>query len=104
MRQLTNHQDKTMIRSDICSRLRFLVIGWMLISVFISAGAADELGLVTGVEFQPLAAATQRLIEALDYLGSPLSEDDLSAIEGALISENHEQAITDIQAFLMGTV
>ena len=72
----------------------------MLLSVFISVGFTDELGLVTEVEFQPLASATERLIEALDYLGSPLSEDDLSAIETALVSEDHKQAIVDIQKIL----
>ena len=100
MRQLINHRYKTMIRISICSRLRFLLIGWMLLSVFISVGSTDELSPVVGVEFQPFAAATERLIEALDYLGSPLSENDLAAIAAALISENHEQAIGDIQKVL----
>ena len=63
-------------------------------------GFTDELSLVTEVEFQPFASATQRLIEALDYLGSPVSEDDLSAIENALLSEDHKQAIVDIQKIL----
>jgi hypothetical protein len=72
----------------------------MLFSVVISVGFTDELNLVTEVEFQPLASATQRLIEALDYLGSPLSEDDLSAIKEALISEDHTQAIVEVQKIL----
>ena len=100
MRQLINHPYKTMIWSGIRSRLRFVLIGWMLLSFFISMGSADELDRVAGIEFQPLAAATQRLIEALDYLGSPLSENDLAAIEVALMSEDHEQAIADIQGIL----
>ncbi len=100
MRQLINHPYKTMIWSGIRSRLRFVLIGWMLLSFFISMGSADELDRVAGIEFQPLAAATQRLIEALDYLGSPLSENDLAAIEVALMSEDHEQAIADIQKIL----
>lgn len=100
MRQLINHPYKTMIWSGIRSRLRFVLIGWMLLSFFISMGFADELDRVAGIEFQPLAAATQRLIEALDYLGSPLSENNLAAIEVALMSEDHEQAIADIQKIL----
>ena len=100
MRQLINHPYKTMIWSGIRSRLRFVLIGWMLLSFFIFMGFADELDRVAGIEFQPLAAATQRLIEALDYLGSPLSENDLAAIEVALMSEDHEQAIADIQKIL----
>ncbi len=100
MRQLINHQYKTTVGSSIRSQLRLLLTGWMLLSVFISIGFTDELSRVVGVEFQPLAAATQRLIEALDYLGAPLSENDLAAIEEALISENPEQAIADIQRIL----
>ncbi len=100
MPQLTNHQYKTILWNGVSSRFRFLLIGWMLLSVFISVGFTDELTLVAEVEFQPIASATQRLIEALDYLGSPLSEDDLSAIKEALVSENHEQAIADIQKIL----
>ncbi|MCH8295443.1 CehA/McbA family metallohydrolase [Candidatus Poribacteria bacterium] len=63
-------------------------------------GSAEELKLVAGVEFQPLASATKRLIEALDYLGAPLAAKDQIAIEAALISTDHEQAIADIQKIL----
>ncbi len=63
-------------------------------------GSAEELKLVAGVEFQPLASATKRLIEALDYLGAPLAAKDQIALEAALISTDHEQAIADIQKIL----
>lgn len=98
--QRTTNRYNTIMQIGANSQFRFLLIGWMLLSVFISVGFTDELNLVTEVEFQPLAAATQRLIEALDYLGSPLSEDDLSAIKKALISEDHQQAVADIQKIL----
>ena len=98
--QRTTKRYKIILWNGVSSQFRFLLIGWMLLSVFISVGFTDELNLVTEVEFQPLASATQRLIEALDYLGSPLSEDDLSAIKEALVSENPEQAIADIQKTL----
>ena len=98
--QRTTNRYNTITRKGVSSQFRFLFISWMLLSVFISVGFTDELGLVPEVEFQPLASATERLIEALDYLGSPLSENDLSAIKEALVSENHEQAIADIQKIL----
>ena len=88
------------VKKGTRSPFYLILISWMLFSVVISVGFTDELSLVTEVEFQPLASATQRLIEALDYLGSPLSEDDLSAIKEALISEGHTQAIVDIQKIL----
>ena len=88
------------IRKGSNRQFHLLYIGCMLLLTFTSVGFADELGLVTEVEFQPLASATQRLIEALDYLGSPLSEDDLTAIKKALVSEDRKQAVIDIQKIL----
>ena len=89
-----------LVKKGTCSPFYLILISWMLFSVVISVGFTDELSLVPEVEFQPFASATQRLIEALDYLGSPLSEDDLSAIQEALISDDHTQAIVDIQNIL----
>ena len=100
MQQLIHPQDKTHIRKRVSPRFHFLLIGWMVLSVFIAVGVTDELHLVTEVEFQPLASATERLIDALDYLGSPLSEADLSAIKTALVSEAPTQAVVDIQKVL----
>ena len=99
MRWITNRYN-TLGKQRVDSPLYLILISWMLLSVFISVGFTDELSLVTEVEFQPFASATQRLTEALDYLGSPLSEDDLSAIQGALVSDDHAQAIVDIQKIL----
>jgi hypothetical protein len=48
------------------------------------ACAADDFLKVTDVEVQPLAAATDRLIEALDYVGAPLSAADRDALKTAL--------------------
>jgi len=41
------------------------------------------LPFVPGVEWQPLAAQVQRVIEALDYLGSPFTADERKAIDAA---------------------
>ncbi|MDE0086269.1 MAG: CehA/McbA family metallohydrolase [Candidatus Poribacteria bacterium] len=92
----------TFIKKGFNRQFHLICIGLMLFSIFISVGFTDELSIVTEVEFQPLASATQRLIEALDYLGSPLSEDDLLAIKNALVSEDQKQAVVDIQNILDG--
>lgn len=99
MRWMTNRYN-IFLKKGTHSPFYLILISWMLLLTFTSVGFTDELSLVTEVEFQPLASATQRLIEALDYLGSPLSEDDLSAIQEVLISEDHTQAIVDIQKIL----
>ena len=93
-------QYKTIAEKGISRPFYFIITSLMLFSVFISVGFTDELSIVTEVEFQPLTSATQRLIEALDYLGSPLSEDDLTAIKKALVSEDQKQAVVDIQNIL----
>ena len=90
----------TFKKKEFNNQFQLICIGCMLFLTFTSVGFTDELELVTDVEFQPLASATQRLIEALDYLGSPLSKDDLTAIKKALVSEGQKQAIVDIQNIL----
>ena len=90
----------TFIKKGFNRQFHLICMGLMLFSIFISVGFADELPQVTEVEFQPLASATQRLIEALDYLGSPLSEDDLTAIKTVLVSKDQKQAVVDIQNIL----
>ena len=99
MQRKTNRYN-TLIRNGSNRQFHVICLGCMLLLTFAPVVGADELALVTKVEFQPLASATQRLIEALDYLGSPLSEDDLSAINKALVSDDHQQAIADIQQSL----
>ncbi|MDE0316769.1 MAG: CehA/McbA family metallohydrolase [Candidatus Poribacteria bacterium] len=90
----------TFIKKGFNRQFHLICIGLMLLSVFMPVGFTDELSIVTEVEFQPLASATQRLIEALDYLGSPLSEDDLTAIKKSLVSEDQKQAVVEIQNIL----
>ena len=83
MRWTTNRY-RAVIRKATGSWVDLILICWMLLLAFASVGFTDGLKLVADVEFQPLTSATQRLIEALDYLGSPLSEDALSANQGGV--------------------
>ena len=61
---------------------------------------AQELPLVAGVEFQPLASATKRLVEALDYVGAPLSDEHRAAIDTAVASTDHVAGTRAIQEAL----
>jgi hypothetical protein len=70
----------------------------MVVVLVVSASAfAQELVRVNRVDLQPLAAQATMLIEALDYLGSPLSITDKSALESALSSRNPAETIGGIQ-------
>jgi len=61
---------------------------------------AAELEIVTNVEHQPLAAATERLLEALEYVGAPLSPQDTRKLKAALKNADKEESVRQIQHVL----
>ena len=72
----------------------------IVLSLFSSSLIAAELGQVSGVEAQPLIAQTKRLIEALEFVGTPLAAARKQALERALSGENDAAVSTAIQAVL----
>jgi hypothetical protein len=54
--------------------------------------SAAELPVVTSVEPQPFASQIKRLLEACDYIGSPLAADDRKSIEAALTAGDSSRA------------
>ncbi|MFH1070807.1 MAG: CehA/McbA family metallohydrolase [Candidatus Glassbacteria bacterium] len=87
---------------ELSSFIRRPVIAALAGFLFLLAPAARpaELSPVTAVEYQPLASATRRLIETLDYIGMPLAAADRESLERSLSSANHEQAVVSIQQVL----
>ncbi len=71
-----------------------------LVALFLLAPihAAEPIPVVTGVEWQPLSAQIQRVLEAVDYLGVPLAVADRRALEQ--ISPTAEDAATRAQEIL----
>jgi hypothetical protein len=65
-----------------------------------TAGWAAEVKPVFGVEQQPLAAATERLIEAMTLIGSPLSSDDREALAAAMKIAEARASVAEIQKIL----
>ncbi len=60
-------------------RRRSCLWGWCLVALTLLAAKpilAQELPLVENVELQPLASQALRLIEAMEYLGSPFRRED----------------------------
>jgi hypothetical protein len=72
----------------------------VLLAVASFARAAEPLPLVTEVELQPLAAATRRVVQALELVGSPLDKQQQAAIEKALAGTNGAEAAKQVQAVL----
>src|SRR5258705_5571370 len=60
--------------------------------------SAAALPLVPGVEWQPLAAQVQRLVQAAAFIGEPFSDADRERIDAAL----KEQDAAKLQAALDG--
>jgi hypothetical protein len=61
---------------------------------------AAPLPLVTGVELQPLSAQVRRLVEALEFLGAPLSDAEQQILRDATSSPDAAKAIETIQKTL----
>ena len=61
---------------------------------------AAQLPIVPGVELQPLSAQVKRLIEAMDLVGSPLSDESRKALEAAMSQANAADATEKIQTIL----
>ncbi len=60
----------------------------------------DELPQVSGVERQPLIAATERLIEAMDFAGTPFSAETITALRTALKAETDIAVSRQVQKVL----
>ena len=79
--------------------MRFSVIlNFILLAT--STCFAVELPLVAEVEHQPLVAATERLLEALEFVGAPLPAEDTKALQGALKETDAKVANRTIQRVL----
>ena len=65
-----------------------------------TTGRADDLPIVTDVEFQPFSAQAKRIVETLDLLGQPLSGDEKTRIGQAIDSTGGAAAVRAIQQVL----
>ncbi|MFO0954251.1 MAG: CehA/McbA family metallohydrolase [Isosphaeraceae bacterium] len=61
---------------------------------------AEDLPVVSGVEFQPLSAQARRVAEALDWLGQPLDASQKAKLEAALKESDESKAVKAIQGVL----
>ena len=82
-------------------RIPFAAWAYLAVLTALSLGAAEnKLPIITNVEWQPLAAQVRRLIEATDYLGSPLNDADKRALQSALQETDSAKALQAIQNIL----
>ncbi|MCP4788161.1 MAG: CehA/McbA family metallohydrolase [Fuerstiella sp.] len=81
-------------RGAICATL----LSALIVSSPPSAG--DDLSVVYGVERQPLIAATQRLMEALQFSGTPLDPAIVDQLNRAFQQQDNRTAVKRIQELL----
>ena len=72
----------------------------LILAISSVALSAQAVPLVEGVDAQPLALHTQRLVEALDYLGQPLGEAGEQRLNRARAALDDAQAVRAIQEIL----
>ena len=86
------------------SSFRFADIRWLAgVGVLLLAAGVSGQELpepVVEVEQQPFVAATNRLIEALDYVGAPLPAGELKKLRAAMKLPNGIEAVAKMQAIL----
>ena len=78
-------------------------VAWLVascIGLVAAAGSAADFPQVAAVERQPLAAACRRLEQALERVGSPLSEEATSAVAAALAAGDDATVTVGLQAAL----
>jgi hypothetical protein len=66
----------------------------------LGSATGAQLPTVTEVEYQPFIAATERLLEALVFVGAPLTEADEKRVRSATRSDDQQEAIRQIQRVL----
>lgn len=77
-------------------KIQFCV--WAAIVLFlVSSGAAQDWPVVKKVDRQPLLSAVERLAQALEAIGRPLSSEQIQRLESLGESDNDTQVIEEIQ-------
>jgi hypothetical protein len=85
----------------MCACKSFLPLAMAALSLVASPClAAEEVDLVTGVELQPLAAQVERVAQAMESLGAPLTADQRQQLDAALNAKDSKEAVAGIQRVL----
>ena len=93
--RLTRLFDSRNLTRWLCAAM--LLLGWSL-----TTARAAELPLVENVELQPLASATERLMQALEFVGAPLKAEDTRELQ-TLLKESNARAVTEKVQVILDT-
>lgn len=87
-----------MISYDL--RLQPLIVATTILVVPAFATTAQELPVVRNVDVQPLVAQVERVVQALELAGSPLSKEQQAALDAASANGDAASALEQIQKVL----
>lgn len=86
--------------ATIHSLMKRLITVFVLLSILATRSFPADLPQIAKVESQPFFSATERLLEALSYVGAPLREADEQEVRKAVRLIDQADAIKRIQAVL----
>ena len=95
MQNATGAHRMPIIPTPVSMSLKLYVI--VLIMSISTAIRSGQFLLVRDVEVQLLAAATERLIDAMEFTGDPLSESDIAKIRSAIQQNDSNLIVESIQ-------
>ena len=81
-------------------RLGLVLSTWSACLLWPALSHANSPPIVRDVEAQPLKAQVRRVVQALELLGSPLSQPDQAQLTAALDDENESASVERIQQLL----
>src|SRR5215471_11009446 len=91
----------TSIKLPSTRQIASILLTCLVVLVIVVTGLpAQDLTKVDKVELQPLAAQVSRVLEALDYLGAPISSADKDKLRSAAGESDPAKAVGDIQQIL----
>jgi hypothetical protein len=93
------HQHSSWPLTEFSTRV-CTILAMSRLFLFHATAQTSSLPLVKQVDIQPLAAQVKRVVEALDYLGSPLPAGERQELETAMASADSAAAAETIQRIL----
>src|SRR5262249_12457373 len=91
----------TLIQSLPTRQIRSILgTAGLTLIIVITGLRAQDLQRVDKVELQPLAAQVSRVVEALDYLGAPISSTDKEKLRSSASESDPAKAVGEIQRTL----
>jgi hypothetical protein len=82
------------------SSVRAVVLAAVALAGLVRAGRGEELTLIKNVEAQPLAAQVERVVQALEAAGAPLTKEQRQALDEALAESDPRQTVESVQRVL----